>query len=883
MFKYKSIYVATILAGMLVGCGGGSSSTTTADTSSKKVTLYDDIVSGVKYVNGNNTGFTDSNGQFSYESGNVEFFVGDVKLGTVTSIPVDNKIFIQDIVGVSRTDTTNTDVIKIGRFLQSLDSNSSTDAIEITQVDFDKFEDSNNNETDLLDSATNVDTILNTAGYSSNQIISAVQAVEHMKNVLESQGEIVNSTVLSLNTSNINNGDSNVELDPEFNLEFSDDIPKKYLNSTYFILTKDSDSSNVVVTIAKKGNRVLVEPANDLEEGESYTLTIKNTIKNYSGDDINLGGNTDKVITFTTRSTPNVAPSANAGADQTVNQGSAVTLNASSSSDSDGTIASYSWTEGSNVLSTNASFTKSDFSVGTHNITLTVTDNDGATSSDNVSIIVNASANVIPVANAGADQTVNQGATVTLDASSSTDSDGRIVSYSWMEGSTLLSNNASFTKSDFSVGTHTLSLTVTDDDNAVHTDTVTITVNAASSGGNAQSNDFILKINTQAPNNFGRGDFNVRSTTSNSSFNVDCDNDGTDEATAVSSQYTCTYQNDGIYDVRVSGTYGHLNFGHPRNITQIVKWGDNQWTDMTNMFLDAANLTTIASNAGVPDLSNVTSMASMFKQAGGFNADISSWDVSNVTNMSSMFRDAGSFNQDISSWDVSNVTDMSIMFTNARFNQDISSWDTSSVTNMYAMFFQNTAFNQDISSWDVSNVTNMQEMFYRSAFNQNISSWQIQNVTNMNNMFREASAFNQDLSALYPRKNSNLTVVNIFSGSGMTQANIDAFLVGPVSSSPLNAVITAQGISGTPFCSPNQRVGNDYINFIGSSSTGNIISWRWSDVTGGANNDFTNDSTQANQTFMCTGLPGGTRIIRLTVEDGSGATDSVDKTINVVY
>ena len=38
------------------------------------------------------------------------------------------------------------------------------------------------------------------------------------------------------------------------------------------------------------------------------------------------------------------------------------------------------------------------------------------------------------------------------------------------------------------------------------------------------------------------------------------------------------------------------------------------------------------------------------------------WDVSNVTDMSDMFKDADAFNGDISGWNVDNVTDMSGMF-----------------------------------------------------------------------------------------------------------------------------------------------------------------------------------------------------------------------------
>lgn len=88
-------------------------------------------------------------------------------------------------------------------------------------------------------------------------------------------------------------------------------------------------------------------------------------------------------------STPsNAAPTADAGADQTVNGGEPVDLDGSGSTDPDGTIVAYEWKEGMTVLSTAVSFTKSNFSVGTHTLTLTVTDNDGATGTDDVNITV---------------------------------------------------------------------------------------------------------------------------------------------------------------------------------------------------------------------------------------------------------------------------------------------------------------------------------------------------------------------------------------------------------------------------------------------------------------------------------------------------------------
>lgn len=88
----------------------------------------------------------------------------------------------------------------------------------------------------------------------------------------------------------------------------------------------------------------------------------------------------------------NEPPRANAGPDQTVvdadgNGSEAVTLDGRGSTDSDGTIVSYEWTQNDQRIATGSRPTVT-LARGTHTIVLTVTDNGGATGNDTVIINV---------------------------------------------------------------------------------------------------------------------------------------------------------------------------------------------------------------------------------------------------------------------------------------------------------------------------------------------------------------------------------------------------------------------------------------------------------------------------------------------------------------
>jgi len=208
---------------------------------------------------------------------------------------------------------------------------------------------------------------------------------------------------------------------------------------------------------------------------------------------------TDTVV-ITVNPKPNVDPTADAGADQTVTDGDdtgdePVTLDGSNSSDSDGTIVSYVWTESTTQIAAGVSPTVT-LTVAVHTITLEVTDNEGGGDTDTVQITVQAPPNEAPIADAGPDQVVhdsdeNGSESVTLDGSGSSDIDGTISSYVWEENSSQIATGVSPTVS-LTTATHTIDLTVTDDDSATDTDSVTVVVNdppAADAGADQSEED----------------------------------------------------------------------------------------------------------------------------------------------------------------------------------------------------------------------------------------------------------------------------------------------------------------------------------------------------------------------------------------------------------
>jgi hypothetical protein len=197
------------------------------------------------------------------------------------------------------------------------------------------------------------------------------------------------------------------------------------------------------------------------------------------------------VATTVTVSSANVAPVANAGANQNVVLGP-VTLDGSTSSDANGDAISYKWTLLNKPTASAAALAgdttaKPTFTAdraGIYVFGLVV--NDGKLSSAPVTVsITAAAANVAPVANAGTNQSVVLG-TITLDGSTSSDANGDIITYKWSLISKPTSSTASLTgdttaKPTFvadRAGIYVASLVV--NDGKLDSSVVTTTVTAAS-------------------------------------------------------------------------------------------------------------------------------------------------------------------------------------------------------------------------------------------------------------------------------------------------------------------------------------------------------------------------------------------------------------------
>ncbi|SDP74598.1 PKD repeat-containing protein [Pedococcus dokdonensis] len=154
----------------------------------------------------------------------------------------------------------------------------------------------------------------------------------------------------------------------------------------------------------------------------------------------------------------------------------ACSVDASASSDADGTIASYAWQFGDGTTGTGVNASRTYAAAGTYTITLTVTDDDGATDTTTRSVTVAPTPNQLPTASFTTSCT---DLACSFNGTGSSDPDGTIASYAWQWGDgTADGTGATANHTYAAAGTYTARLTVTDNAGATGTTTKDVTVTA---------------------------------------------------------------------------------------------------------------------------------------------------------------------------------------------------------------------------------------------------------------------------------------------------------------------------------------------------------------------------------------------------------------------
>ena len=150
----------------------------------------------------------------------------------------------------------------------------------------------------------------------------------------------------------------------------------------------------------------------------------------------------------------NKLPIANAGSNQSVNEGATAALDGSASSDPDSAPLTFKWTAPAGITLSSMTVDKPTFTApevsSDTNFTFSLVVNDGIndSQSDQVTVTVNL-VNMAPTANAGPDQSVNEAALITLDGTGSADPDINVLTYTWTPPSGISLSSTTVSKPTF--------------------------------------------------------------------------------------------------------------------------------------------------------------------------------------------------------------------------------------------------------------------------------------------------------------------------------------------------------------------------------------------------------------------------------------------------
>ncbi len=199
-----------------------------------------------------------------------------------------------------------------------------------------------------------------------------------------------------------------------------------------------------------------VNPSHTYDAAGTYNVTL--TVMD------NAGATDSGGTTATISEVANLPPVADANGPYSGTVGIPVTFDGTASTDPDGSIVSYDWNFGDGTIVTDAGATPSHTygSNGSFTVTLTVTDNAGASASDSTTANIGVPPNVAPVADANGPYNGTVGSPVQFDGSGSSDPDGSIAAYQWDFGDGSTGSGVSPSHTYNTDGSFTVTLTVTD-------------------------------------------------------------------------------------------------------------------------------------------------------------------------------------------------------------------------------------------------------------------------------------------------------------------------------------------------------------------------------------------------------------------------------------
>jgi hypothetical protein len=160
------------------------------------------------------------------------------------------------------------------------------------------------------------------------------------------------------------------------------------------------------------------------------------------------------IVKLSAAAADNQIPSANAGPDQTVNEGDVVTLDGTASSDPDSDPITYTWTAPAGITLSSETAEKPTFNaplvISDTDFTFSLIVNDGTDNSTADEVVITVKqVNQTPIANAGPNQGVTEGVQVTLDGTASSDPDGNPLTYLWTAPAGITLSSATADKPTF--------------------------------------------------------------------------------------------------------------------------------------------------------------------------------------------------------------------------------------------------------------------------------------------------------------------------------------------------------------------------------------------------------------------------------------------------